>query len=97
MGCGLSITTHSRSKEPQDTELQQRSRTTPNEHETLPLTPKAKSATQAERAAKEQEARMKEARAKGSIPLELMRAEKSGSVHQKYVNAKALAKLEGRA
>lgn len=91
MGCGLSITTHSRSKEPQDTELQQRSRTTPNEHETLPLTPKAESA------AKEQEARMKEARAKGSIPLELMRAEKSTSVHQKYVNAKALAKLEGRA
>jgi hypothetical protein len=96
MGCTFSTTTRSRSSEPQDTEQQRRSRTTPIAHEILPLTPKA-ALSQEERAAKEQEARLKEVRTRESIPLELMRAEKRGSVQQKYVNAKALAKLEGRA
>ena len=97
MGCNLSILARSSSKEPQDTEWSQRPSSTSNEHDILPLTPKAESAAQEEKEAREKAAEIKEVRTRESIPLELMRAEKSASIQQKHVNAKALAKLEGRA
>ena len=97
MGCSLSITTRSCSKKPQETEWWRRSRTTLNDHKILPLTTEAERTVRETREARGKMGKMREVRTNESIPLELMRAEKSGGVCQKYVNAKALAKLEGRA